>query len=441
MNRNHKPCISSVGRGIVALLVLAAWRSGADPLVLPPQEAVRLTLDHSPYLKSQDEAIRSAEARRLQAEAGLHPQLEARAQANHFEGLENQALGPVSIPVIDNQFSASIGITQPLYTGGRATQQKLSARLMEESTHRSWSASSADLTLQTLTTYWEWSKAMAQCEAFTAAVQRLEAQTRDTRNLRQSGMATDNDVLAVEVALDQAKLQLDDAERLTEVCRVRLTQLMGRPIAGNEVPQRPLIPVGLTLPSLDQALATALTNRQELGALRLETRATSALVSAARADNRPQLSLVARYEQGNPNPRDFPPDKEWRDDALVGAVVAWNLFDGGLTRGRIAEAQARARQSSLKLQSREESVISEVREAHLALRHALERTQTAQHAERSAQRNLEVATDLWKNGTARHSDVLDAQWKLTSATSQRIAAEADTLLSDAAFKHSVGVLP
>ncbi len=413
----------------------------ADTAVLTPDDAVKLALAHSPSLKSHDQDLLAAASRRLQAESGLRPQLDARAQAFHFEGLENQALGPVSIPVIDNQFTASVGITQPLYTGGRATQQKLSARLGEEATRQSLTSSVADMTLQTLMAYWSWSKALEQSEALQMAVTRMKALAADTVNLEKAGLATDNDRLAVEVSLDQTQLQLDDANQQAELNRIELSRLTGRDWGETETPQQPVLkPGNLTVIPLEECLRQSFSNRADLVALRLSARAGAALVEAARAESRPQLALVARYEQGRPNPRDFPPDDQWRDDAVIGAVVTWTLFDGGLTRGRTGEAQARATREALLLQAAEESVVSQVRTAHMTLHHALKRLETTRHAETGARRNLDVATDLLKHGMTRHSDVLEAQSKLTHTTARRIAAEADILLAQAALKHATGGL-
>ena len=413
----------------------------ADTAVLTPDDAVKLAIAHSPSLKGHDQDILAAASRRLQAEAGLRPQLDARAQANHFEGLENQALGPVSIPVIDNQISASIGITQPLYTGGRATRQKLSARLGEDAARHSLTASTADVTLQTLIAYWNWSKALAQSEALQMAVNRMKALATDTVNFEKAGLATDNDRLAVDVSLDQTQLQRDDADRQVDLNSVELARLTGREPGTTEIPLKPVLaPWHLEIPALEDTLKQALTNREDLIALRLSAQAGAALVEAARAEGRPQLSLIARYEQGRPNQRDFPPDDQWRGDAVVGAVVTWTLFDGGLTRGRTSEAQARETREVLLLQALEESIISQVRSAHLTLRHSLNRRQTALHAEAGSRLNLEVATDLWKNGMARHSDVLEAQSKLTNTTAQRIASEADIILARALLDHAAGRL-
>jgi outer membrane protein TolC len=431
----------SQAKRVVNLVFVGLWAvtGMANPAVVTPDEVVRLTLAHSPSLKAQDESIAAASARRQQADAGLMPQLDARAQALHFEGLENQALGPVSIPVIENQFSASIGITQPLYTGGRVTSRKQSAKLAEESSRHARTATSSDLALRAVTAYWQWSKSLARIDALQASVDRMQSLAADTRNLEKAGMATDNDRLSVDVALDQTRLELDDAQRLASLSLVELSTLTGREFSTNEVPRKPALqPADMAVPLLPESLAKPYKQRAELISMRLNAQASEALVKAVRADRRPQLSLIARVEEGRPNQRDFPPDDQWRENALVGATLSWNLFDGGLTRARSAEARAKATRESLQSQALEEALVAEVRMAHLSLQHALKRLPTAQRAEDGARRNLEVATDLWKNGSARHSDVLEAQSRLTLTTSQRISAEADVLIGQAALKHATG---
>lgn len=408
------------------------------PNTLSPETVVQLALAHSPTLKGRHEDLRIATAKRLQAEAGFKPQLDTRAQAQHFEGLENGTLGPgVTIPVMDNQYTASIGITQPLYTGGHLTHQHRSTQYDEAASRQTIAAITADIELQALTTYWQWSKALAQIAAFQAAVTRTETQLNDTRNLKKAGLATDNDLLANEVLLDQIQLQLLAAQQQADMSRIQLTQLTGQEFTPQQSPQKPDAPALTAFPTLEDALGIALSNRPELASLHLSAQAQTDLIGAARAEARPQMALIARYEQGNPNPRDFPPEDQWRDDAFIGATVTWNLFDGGLTRARTAEAKARAAREEDQTQALCEVILSETKTAFLSRDYSISRLKTATHAETSATRNLQVATDLWKNGTARHSDVLDAQAQLTGATAQRIAAEADLLIAEATLKHAI----
>jgi outer membrane protein TolC len=230
---------------------------------------------------------------------------------------------------------------------------------------------------------------------------------------------------------------LQAAQQQADLSRIQLTQLTGQELSLQQSPRKPDAPTVTPFPVLEDALSIALSNRPELASLRLSAQAKNALIGVARADARPQLALIARYEQGNPNPRDFPPEDKWRDDAFIGAAVTWNLFDGGLTRARTAEAKARATRDEYQTQALGEAILAETKAAFLARDYSLSRLKTSQHAEASATRNLQVATDQWKNGTARHSDVLDAQTRLTLTTAQRISAEADLLIAEATLKHTI----
>lgn len=432
-----------------AAMVLAAlpFAGYADPAGMPapalitPAEIVRKALDYSPFLKSQDESVRVAAAQRRQANATGGPQVDARFQALHFNGLENESLGPsLSLPVIQDQYAGSVGVTQPLFTGGRIWNQQRSSRLNETASRSSRCASESDVVLDALAAYWQWSKAIRAVSAMQSAVARMKAHAADMANLRATGMATDSDVLSSDVLLDQTLLKLDDAQRQVDLARTRLAELTGAEPALNLQPEEAAAPPDNDPLALDAAIAAALSNRSELAAARLQADAADAAAAAARADAFPHIAVSARYEQGRPNNRDFPPADEWKSDTYVGASVSWMLLDSGLTRARTAEARARAAQGRIQAQRLQDRIEAEVKQARIALTSARSRTRTAAHAEASARRNVEVATDLWKNGMTRHAEVLDAQASLTDAQSQRIAAQADAAIAEAALRHAMGVL-
>jgi outer membrane protein len=401
---------------------------------------VNQALRHSPSLKMKEEEVRTATAHRVQANAEGSLRVDARAQGLHFEGLENRPLGPgVTLPVIDDQYSAAIDATQPLFTGGRITARRRGARLDEAAARATEIATAADTILNTVNAYWQWSKAFYLAESLEDAVRRTGAQSLDVQRKQSAGLALDSDLLAAEVLLDRTRLQLADARHQTDTARITLGRRIGASLPPEASPSKPITPATPLIP-LDDALALARTNRQELVALEREATAIEARVRAEQAGSSPQISLVARYEQGNPNTRDFPPTDEWKDDAFIGATASWSLFDGGLTRARTSEMRSRARLARLRLQDAQEGVQAQVEETLLSLRHSLSRVDTALHAEASARRNLKVTTDLWTNGLARHSELLDAQAKLTDATYQRITSEADAVLADTLHQYALGLL-
>jgi outer membrane protein TolC len=406
--------------------------------VIPPDPIVSQTLDHSYQLKVSDQEVIAFTAKRMRAKAQAMPTLDVKAQAARYQGLEDSSIGPeLTIPAIENRFSASIGVTQPLFTGGRLYNQKSDALYRQSAAEQNLRATKSDLVFSARAAYWNWSKAYHAVQSIEAAVKRTEAHAVDMRNQHKAGMATDNELLATEVQLDQTRLFLEEAKNRVALTRARIELLTGNRLGENEVPEKAVAPPDWSA-STTNTEADAIANRPEKAARTLDVKASEARVRSSKSDFYPQISLAARYEQANPNMLDFPPADEWKYDAFAGVTLSWNLLDWGLTRARVAEASARAEQARLRLSQVEEQMIFEVQEARINLQDAVSSVAVAERAEKSAQRNVEAATDLWRNGLARHSDVLDALARLTDAQYQLNAAQADVLLARAALDHATG---
>ncbi|MFH0953076.1 MAG: TolC family protein [Verrucomicrobiota bacterium] len=429
--------------GLTLLLVglPALVRAEENNPTVSPERVVADALAYSPVLKLSDQEVAVAQAQKTQADAQAFPSLSLDAHAGHYEGLTDSALGPgMVIPAIPDRYGAAVRLSQPVYTGGRIGNEKKGANYQRQAVRETRRSTESDLALQALTAYWNWSKAYYSLEALKAATDRMAAHATDMHNLHAAGLATDNDALATDVLLDQTRLRLEEARRRTEVSRARITFLTCRELPGNAVPQQAAVPPGQTVPPEVESLGAAASNRPDRAAGELEAKSSEAAAKASRAGLRPQLFLTAHYEQANPNILNIPPADEWQDDTYVGVAVTWNLLDWGLTRARASEAAARATQAHLRLQHKNEQITLEVKEAGINLKDALERVTVAERAELSATRNLAAATDLWKNGLARHSDVLDAHAQLTEAQNQVIAARADVALARAGLDHAMGLL-
>lgn len=429
------------GSACAALAGGNATAPGATPPVVTPDAVVARTLAHSPRLHAATEALRAAGWRHRQAWAQGGPSLDLRAGASHYAGLEEARLGPsLTIPEIQDRYQASAGITVPLLTGGRVEATRRSTAWTESAARESRTATRDELAFQATAAYWTWARACHLADALVAAVARMEALAADMAAMRKAGLATENDRLATEVQLDQTRLRLDDCRRLAEQSLAQIEFLTGEMLPAGSLPQRPDAEPGAAVPEFDQALAAALTNRADVLAAKDRFQAARHEIRAARADGRPQVSLAARYEQGRPNPFDFPPEDEWDDDAFLGATLTWSLWDGGLVRAKVGEARARAAQASFAEQQAAEQAALEVRMARIALINAVERIATCRHAESAATLSARSANDLWKSGLARHSDVLDAEARLTDSRFQTIDAACDVRTAEARLCYATGTI-
>ena len=427
---------------LVFLVLGPAGFAAAEPSELVPADAVvAQALAYSLRLKSAEQDVRAAGATLAQAGAQALPTVSAEARATYYEGLKETALSPtLIIPEIPDRYSAVIGVSQPLYTGGRLSSQKQGASLRRDAARQALAGTESDVILEALGAYWDWSKAFYSLQTMRASVRRMEAHALDMRNMQNAGLVTDNDTLATEVLLERTRLRLAETERGVALARAQIECLTGGPFPESAVPEEAAGRIGGALPPESEAIQAASTNRPEILSADLEARAAARAVRAAKAGRLPQVFASARYEQARPNTLIFPPEDEWQDDAFAGVVLTWDVMDSGLTRGRVLEALSRAAQADLRRQQVEDRVTLEVRTALVGLGNALHRVEVAERAGGSAARNLQSATDLWQNGLARHSDVLDADAQLTDAQYEKVAACADVARAEAAYRHAVGIL-
>ena len=430
----------------LAAAFLVAWAAAAgaqetQSVVVAVSEVVRASVAHSWDLRIAEEQIVAAEAKVTQADAAALPAIDARLQATRYGGLQDVALGSILvIPAIEERYSASVGVTQPLYTGGRIAGQKAGAGHQRAAAFQNRRAAQSALVLQALTIYWDWSKAFYSVESLKGAVNRMEAHAHDMQNLYKAGMATDNDTLATDVLSEQTRLRLMESQRRVELARAGIATLTGTDPAPDALPAKPETGDEFSIPPQESAIAAALQRRPELEASRQEAGARRSLAKASRSDYFPQVYLSARYEQANPNPMMFPPAERWDDDMFAGVTMSWSVLDWGLTRGKAREAESAANQAEMRSRLVEERITLEVRQARIRFQDAVDRLAVARRIEKSAQRNLDSANDLWKGGLARHSDVLDALSQLNDAQFQLVAAQADAIVARAEFDYSQGNL-
>jgi outer membrane protein len=428
---------------ILAMTLIRAATAADKDQTVTPQQIVSESLAHSYQLKVAGIEPEIMEARNAGATASALPSLKIVGSAQRYSGLVDVSFGDIlTIPGIQDRYSIYAELSQTLFTGGRISNSRRAAKFDRLTAEFSLQATDADIRLQTLTAYWNWSKACYSLSAVEAAVKRIEAHNRDVKNQKDAGMATESDALSAQVLLQQTMLKKQDAGRNLELARATTAFLIGHDLAPDAVPQKPdaALMAAIQLEKESAAIQAAMTNRPEKASADMASRSAGAQADVVRSSYYPQLSLVARYEEARPNNLFFPPADEWNDDSFVGAVLTWNLFEGGLTHSKVVEAVAREKQARLRAELISESIALEVKQARIQLDAAIARLGVAESAEKSAERNLEVTRNQWQSGTARNSDVLDAESKYADAQYESVTSAADAALAKARMDYAMGVL-
>jgi outer membrane protein TolC len=346
---------------------------------------------------------------------------------------------------VDNTFLFRVGIQQPLFTGFRLTGLADAAEAQAQAGALAASAGRADLILNVSSAFWACYQAERLDTLAGENTRRLEAYRADVQRLMQAGLATQNDVLKIEVQLAAGRLAKIEAENERDLAAMTLNNLIGNPL------DAAVVPVGDPLAALDDSLlklavggADAILSgraaelRADLGASRWMTEAARANLSAARGSWWPQIDLTANYYYNNPNSRYQPVTPEFLESWDVGVNLAMELWTWGRTGYAVDQAEAALKMQEQQHAQAMESVTLEVRRAALGARRSREKLDVALLGVAQARENLRITEEKFRTGLATSSDLLDAQVALTQAETQLTASSVEVALAGARLARAVG---
>jgi len=258
----------------------------------------------------------------------------------------------------------------------------------------------------------------------------------EAKNRQRLGTATDYDVLAAEVALENARPAV-----IRSVNRVLTAREQFRLVLADE--RRELDAAG-TLdaevsepPPLEEVLQTAFERRPDLMALRHRVGVFGEFVKIQSAGDKPRL--------------DFRGGAGWKwidASGLSGDGKTWNaglylsfpFFDGLATKGKVIEAKSDLKTSQVDLSKAEDAVRLEVRTAVDAVKESALIVRALAGTVAQARRLLEMAEKGFEYGVKTRLEVDDAQLSVVQAEGNLATATRDHLVARVTLRYVQGLL-
>jgi len=413
-----------------ALLTAQASLASETAPQIPEEEytlerCLLLALECSASMDESRELVVAAGERVGAASAARLPRLDAGAHYRYASEvmehrIEMPGLGGIDLRFGDgHQTDINLGISFPLYTGGRVGRIQeaeeaglLAARFREAATAR-------ELFRDVRRAYFEVLGREAQLEVVNLGIRRLERRLESLRGARVQESATEEDVLRVRSRLLEAEQSRHRAEAGLEASSLQLGRLIGQV----EKAIRPLgdlkISLMADLDSEDLAPSQAL-QRPELLALGEDIHRQSKLAESAASALRPSLYGDLRGHYGRPGVDLL--ENEWMGYATAGLTLNWTLWDGGAGKHERGQFSAQAR----RLEARREETTRAIRTARASASALLESSR--RELENSNERVrveaaiLEKVSHRLQLAQASENELLDAQDDLNKAEQDRVLA-------------------
>ena len=417
------------GKGISA--------QAAELRILTLDQALAVAMEKNRDIGKAREYARYVQGRYVEERAAALPQLSLNGAAAVARDDSQQAL----LASAPRQYSRSVDLTlsQPLYTWGkigaaiRAAEVGLKTadeqlRLFRQAAHRDVSAAFYDILL---------ARELNRVAAENLAQKQRhldEAQRKFT-----AGVATDYDVLAAEVAAENARPEVIRSGHAIVTSRERLRFLLA--MDGQETDVTGELETVVEPPRpYDEAVKTARTRRPELGDLRYRIGIYRELVTIAAAENKPRLDLKGGAGW------------HWLDvnDSVINGAshgAAWNVgvylsfpfFDGLKSSGKVTQARSDLATKEIEEAKLLDSIALEIRTTGDAVTEAGDIVAALGGTVRQAQRLLQMAEKGYEFGVKIRLEVDDAQLNLTQARSNLARAQRDYRVAQVNYQWAMGV--
>ena len=247
------------------------------------------------------------------------------------------------------------------------------------------------------------------------------------------GMRPEIDQVTAETSLANAQVQLISAQNAYDLACAAFSQAIGQSTATRYEPgSDDMPPVADEDAPIERLLEFALHDRPELASFAKQREAQQKLVSAARGGYGPNLQAQASLAGTGVNLDNLAPN--W----WVGALLTWPIFQGGLTQGQVAEAQANLRAIGAQEDSFRLQVRIDVEQAALAVRAARATLNAALFALENAKKQLQLAEGRYAAGMGSVIELSDAQVTRTMAAAQEVGARFSLASSRAALWGALG---
>lgn len=408
------------------------------------------------------------DAKRVEeARANGRPNVSANGSATRFDAATRVSIGggpPVEV-LPDHTEALSLAITQRLDLLGQVRATVNQARLQSAADRYIVDSLTNSRVLLANTTYYNLLRAIHQVQVADANLRNSRAQQVVADKLYRGQVGQKIDVLRANTLVAQAEQSLLAAQNQRDLAREEFNNLVGRPLDSPVVLlDTPGVTVGVDLPTssasapvgtaptapafapfalptadvdavnLNQNLQDAQTLRPEVLQNAVLVRVAETGIRIARFGQEPTLALSA---SGNYYPTtSFQTPRE--RTAAITATISIPLYDGGLTRARIAESRLRRDNAQTALESSRTDVALDVREAYLNLQTTARQIASANTALEQAIAARQLAQVRYEGQVGLFLEVTDAQAALVRAESAQVDAVYNYLTARARFENAVG---
>jgi outer membrane protein len=426
-----------------SLGLMAGFVSAAQAETLT--DAIALAYQTNPTLQQQRASQRAIDESVVQAKTAFRPSVSVSADVTaartDFANDVTSTVGGVTTVRDSSKSSgsgATLSLSQPIYSGGRASANLTAAEADVLSAREGLRGVEQGVLISVIQAYVDVRRDQERLRISQENVAVLNRQLDESQARFDVGEITRTDVAQSQARRAAAQAQLAAAQAQLSVSRASYAAVVGQ--NPTDLVAEPSLSTLLPA-TVEQAFDGAEKNNPQVLSAQYDERAAAARVASARAGYRPTVSARASlgYDAGETNGagsqfKDY-------DRSITGGVTASiPLFTGGLTTSQVRAAAERENAARIAVEGAKRAALQSVSNAWsnlLAARSSLVANEEQVRATRIA---FEGVRQEQQVGLRTTLDVLNAQQELRSAELALVSARRDEYVASAGVLQAMGAL-
>lgn len=331
----------------------------------------------------------------------------------------------------------SVVVNQPVFMGGAITAANRMADINEQMAAIQIDASEQNVLYDIDKAYWlvvSLRQKQRLAESYLKLVTKLD---EDVNKMIKEGVATRADGLKVDVKVNEAEMTKTQVDNGLSLARMLLCQLCGIPVSNNiTLVDESRDDVTVVTNRYNKSLA--MENRPELKLLDNAVALSEQSTKIARATMLPQVAVTGGYMISNPNLFNGY-EKKFGGMWNVGIMVRVPVFDWGDATYKVRASKIATTMARMTLDEAREMIDLQVNQCDYQLKEANKKLVTAEKNIKRAEENLRCANLGFSEGVMDATEVMAAQTAWLQAKTQKIDAQIDVCLGEAAMKKAIGM--
>ncbi len=375
---------------------------------------IKRALENNRDIKSSEFDVMSSQSKVSSAKSDFFPTLDFSGNYSRLSEIEAFSITMPTgqnvdiFPVILNNYGLNLTFKQPIFTGSRIKSNYEIAKNTFLAKGKTLEEVKNNTKYIVEDYFWKLVYAVESEKVVDESIEQIKSHLNDVKNLKENGMASENDVKKVEVQLSNMEMIKVTITKNIELSTSILNKMMNIPIEAKFEPDYNL-PSPEFHYSYKEVISTAMEKRPIIKSMEFGLKSAEEAEKIVKSRFYPSIYLIGSYNYARPNRRILPMKDEWRDTWNAGVSVQFTMWNWGKKRMDYESAQNDFLKAKTDYENLQSQIELDIKRIFLDINESLKRYQLSNKMVEQAEENYRISRDKYKNGMLLNSEFLDAE--------------------------------